>query len=282
MLTWIYRTAITDPEWPAMTWYQERFICHLAHTCDRILPDGLIGEAQCNRWNMWYSHGLIWSEAAWIDLQGDLCRWKHNNIYIYISYPLDTEMINVVKVLHYDRFFNLQSHYHGRWWSGLWFNIKMSYRHWKSHCWDQLIFTMGFPILVRWHLYIESGPSLYHCSISSHSVQFSSPLWVKAAAASLSSWLWLQTGGQIFIRSCSPILAICDENHSSSSIVFVENQYCKTLIFKPMYLQPWERLVIQFVTLYHDHWQHVPVFVSKFVFHKTDYTSRLLPVSIFF
>ena len=24
--------------------------------------------------------------------------------------------------------------------------------------WDRLISTMGFPILVRWHLYIESGP----------------------------------------------------------------------------------------------------------------------------
>ena len=25
----------------------------------------------------------------------------------------------------------------------------------------RLIYTMGFPILVRWHLYIESGPSLF-------------------------------------------------------------------------------------------------------------------------
>ena len=29
---------------------------------------------------------------------------------------------------------------------------------------DRLISTMGFPILVRWHLYIESAPwSLFHC-----------------------------------------------------------------------------------------------------------------------
>ena len=28
---------------------------------------------------------------------------------------------------------------------------------------DRLISTMGFPILVRWHLYIESGPSLLWC-----------------------------------------------------------------------------------------------------------------------
>ena len=30
----------------------------------------------------------------------------------------------------------------------------------RSH--DRLISTMGFPILVRWHLYIESGPSTQH------------------------------------------------------------------------------------------------------------------------
>ena len=42
--------------------------------------------------------------------------------------------------------------------TGPWFNIKMSsYQYRKSHCGD-LISTMGFPILVRCHLYIESGP----------------------------------------------------------------------------------------------------------------------------
>ena len=40
--------------------------------------------------------------------------------------------------------------------SGPWFNIKMtSYQYRKSHC---VISTMGLPILVRRHLYIESGP----------------------------------------------------------------------------------------------------------------------------
>ena len=34
-----------------------------------------------------------------------------------------------------------------------------SYQYRKSHCGDKsLISTMGFPILVRWHLYIELGP----------------------------------------------------------------------------------------------------------------------------
>ena len=50
--------------------------------------------------------------------------------------------------------------------SGLWFDIKMlSYQYRKSQCGDKirwyynrLISTMGFPILVRWHLYIESVP----------------------------------------------------------------------------------------------------------------------------
>ena len=41
-------------------------------------------------------------------------------------------------------------------WPWGWFNIKMSsYQYSKSHCEDK---TMGFPILVRWYLYIESGP----------------------------------------------------------------------------------------------------------------------------
>ena len=50
------------------------------------------------------------------------------------------------------------------WWCpGPWFNIKMSsYQCRKSHCGDKtvvsLISTMGFPILVRQHAYIESGP----------------------------------------------------------------------------------------------------------------------------
>ena len=48
--------------------------------------------------------------------------------------------------------------------TGGWINMKMSsYQYRKSHCGDKtivdrLISTMGFPILVRWHLYIESGP----------------------------------------------------------------------------------------------------------------------------
>ena len=45
---------------------------------------------------------------------------------------------------------------------GGWFNIKMSSYHYrKSHCGDKtihLISTMGFAILIRWHLYIELGP----------------------------------------------------------------------------------------------------------------------------
>ena len=56
------------------------------------------------------------------------------------------------------------------WWYGKfrtpapWFNIKMtSYQYKKSHSGDRrsddrLISTIGFPILVRLHLYIESGP----------------------------------------------------------------------------------------------------------------------------
>ena len=48
--------------------------------------------------------------------------------------------------------------------SGAWFNIKMSsYQYRKSHCGDKTVVRSsylhkGFPILVRKHLYIESGP----------------------------------------------------------------------------------------------------------------------------
>ena len=46
--------------------------------------------------------------------------------------------------------------------SGDWFNIKMlSYQYRKSHCGDKTILRPSYlhnPILVRWHLYIESGP----------------------------------------------------------------------------------------------------------------------------
>ena len=55
--------------------------------------------------------------------------------------------------------------------SGPWFNIKMSsYQFRKSHCGDKtvvrlfkvsLISTVGFPILVRWHLYIDSAPRVF-------------------------------------------------------------------------------------------------------------------------
>ena len=49
-------------------------------------------------------------------------------------------------------------------WPGAWFNIKMpSYQYRKSHCGDKtvvdhLISTMGIPIPVRQHIYIESAP----------------------------------------------------------------------------------------------------------------------------
>ena len=49
---------------------------------------------------------------------------------------------------------------------GPWFHIKMSFYHYrKSHCGDKtvanhFIFTMGFPIMVRWHLDIKSAPTV--------------------------------------------------------------------------------------------------------------------------
>ena len=48
--------------------------------------------------------------------------------------------------------------------AGGWFNIKMTFTSIVNpivkirRSYDRLISTMGFPILVRWHLYIQSGP----------------------------------------------------------------------------------------------------------------------------
>ena len=47
---------------------------------------------------------------------------------------------------------------------------------------DRLIFTMGFPILVRWHLYIESGPGWFKtqwhtCDITVMSLLLLPPFW---------------------------------------------------------------------------------------------------------
>ena len=55
------------------------------------------------------------------------------------------------------------------WVPGGQFNIKMpSYQYMKSHCGDKTV--VRFPILVRWHLDIESGPSSLHlhgwCSVT--------------------------------------------------------------------------------------------------------------------
>ena len=55
------------------------------------------------------------------------------------------------------------------WYPGPQFNIKMTfYLYRKSHCGDKTIlrppylYTMGFHILARWYLYIESGPCRWH------------------------------------------------------------------------------------------------------------------------
>ena len=84
-----------------------------------------------------------------------------------------------------------------------WFNIKMtSYQHRKSHCGDKtilrpLISTMGFPILVRWHLYIESGPCL-SCTASTMVHAWLLMFW----------WSWWCHQMETF----SALLAICVGN----------------------------------------------------------------------
>ena len=52
---------------------------------------------------------------------------------------------------------------------------------------NRLISTMGFPILVRWHLYIESGPWCF--------VQSKWPVWVAVAWCLIQTFFWIIWSG---------------------------------------------------------------------------------------
>ena len=109
---------------------------------------------------------------------------------------------------------------------GAWFNIKMSsYQYRKSLCgdrrsWDRLISTMGFPILVRWHLYFESGPCLFwkhncriHCSYVYviHTIHDMILKYVFCVDLSrIYAGLWWPS-----MEMLSALLVICEENHRS-------------------------------------------------------------------
>ena len=62
---------------------------------------------------------------------------------------------------------------------------------------ERLISTMGFPILIRWHLYIESGPSLFHCLFSGWSTICYSCNTIYIAVLFESVW-WLVIGCDLF------------------------------------------------------------------------------------
>ena len=90
-----------------------------------------------------------------------------NNSYIYISHVNVTQTVPDISPLmpmHQDPLLVAFTYQTCVPETGPWFNIKMSpcqYR--KSHCGDKTVvrssyLIMGFPILVRRHLYIESGP----------------------------------------------------------------------------------------------------------------------------
>ena len=68
---------------------------------------------------------------------------------------------------------------------GGWFNIKMPSNQYRKsiveirRSYDRLISTMGFLILVRRHLYIESGPRYYpNHTVYSQKTPHNSPLWL--------------------------------------------------------------------------------------------------------
>ena len=54
---------------------------------------------------------------------------------------------------------------------------------------DRLISTMGFPILVRWHLYIESGSKSYRNHIKKYVGTCYNTLWL--AQISIREWRWM-------------------------------------------------------------------------------------------
>ena len=98
---------------------------------------------------------VLWEDTEqtwfWPHTDRQMDRWMDRN---ETSIPLSTSLKRVHKkrVLATDEKI-----------TGGWFNKKMSsYQYRKSHCgsgsYDRLISTMGFPIPVRRHLYIESGP----------------------------------------------------------------------------------------------------------------------------
>ena len=83
---------------------------------------------------------------------------------------------------------------------------------------DRLISTMGFPILVRWHLYIESGPWSVipeHASANdmapilatSHKqAQYGlhRQMYIKHTLSTYSLWVWCWTVSNV-IRSCQSV-----------------------------------------------------------------------------
>ena len=92
--------------------------------------------------------------------------------------------------------------------SGGWFNINMpSYQYRISHLEKRLISTMVFAILVRWQLYIESGPwlcwkALHLLTPQIHIMKRGNPYWL--SRKSLFWWNMHLLSIRLLLQTYSP------------------------------------------------------------------------------
>ena len=76
--------------------------------------------------------------------------------------------------------FVLHSHYHGWWWPGPWFNIKMSsYRYRKYHCGDKTVVRSS---------YLHNGISYTGKMASLYWIRAQTTQWARTSAVITSNW----------------------------------------------------------------------------------------------
>ena len=104
---------------------------------------------------------------------------------------------------------------------------------------DRLISTMGFPILVRWHLYIESGPWILYMVQCSKWIQYGgNTIWVTGHLISPVNWqfpkltVWVHNDDDVikwkhFPHHCTFVRGI----HRSPVNSPHKGQWCRALMF---------------------------------------------------
>ena len=109
--------------------------------------------------------------AKWHATLNLTCFWESTFLVskLYTHLQRDEQHISLLGAgLDNGKFTN--KHFHIFQNSGVWFNMKTTYcqyrdAHKMRQLWDFLMFIMGIPILVRWHLYVESVAWIIYKSI---------------------------------------------------------------------------------------------------------------------